>query len=212
MQEAQAVEHCQGVHHHVAHRTRLERAELPAKADLDRRFGNLRAAPVCDGQKLKVEGVRLDQHTVERLAEQTALEEFHARLGVRYGQADEQSNQAEVDDARKTAMPRILHVRFRMALRADNYVAAVRTHRLEELRQHLGCYVEIAVKEQHVSASRSAEADLERIPLPGVLLDPNRPYHVRALCCRSPQCVGGAVAAPVVNGNKLVAEVSLVKA
>ena len=59
---------------------------------------------------------------------------------------------------------------------------------------------------------RGAETYLERVPLPGVLLDPNWPYHVRALRRCSPQGVGGAVAAAVVNGNKLVAETALIKA
>ena len=152
--DTQAIEDGERVERHCLYRVRLERAELVAEANHDRRLGDLRAALVGDGEKLQVERIRLYEHATERLAEHFAAKELHAGLRIGYRKPDEYPDEGEIDPAHETAVPRILHDASLVALRADHDVSALRGHCLEEPRRLLRVDVEVAVKQHHVLARR----------------------------------------------------------
>ena len=208
LEKPETVEDRKRVHHHALHRGRLEASELLAELERDRRLGNLRAASVGNRKQLKVEGKGLHEHPVKRRAENLPAEKLHPHLCVRDGQPHENPHERVVYDAREPAVPGILHVGLRVALRAKHYVRTVLRHRIEEVGDSRGQEVEVAVEQEHEIARGRPEAFLERIALSRVHSHEHR-LHARISGGSGLDPFGSVVGTSVVYRHDLVVDFPL---
>ena len=201
--EPEAVEDGEGVRHHRADGGEGEGAHLVAEVHLDRRFADLVAVRVGDGEHLEVEGEAFDEHAVEGPLQRLAPEKLHAGLGVGRREADEQFDEAVVDAAGDSAHEGVVDLGVGMALGANDDVGAVAEHDIEEVRNFFRQEIEVGVEEEDVRASAEVEAAADGVALAGVGVENQRADDIGRLVRDRLNGFGRAVAAAVVDHDNL---------
>ncbi len=179
VQHAQPVEDRQRIERHCLDGRRLERPELVAEMDDDRRFGDARPPLMGDRQQFQVEGVGLHEHAPERLAQNAALEELHPRLRVRYREPNREPHEREVRPTHDAPVPRILHDRLWMPLGSHHDIRAFCAHFGEKAPGLGRVDVQVAIQQQHIVACRGLESRAQRRALAAVAVQQDGADHDR---------------------------------
>ena len=116
-----------------------------------------------DDEELEIEGVALLEHPRQHRGEDVAADQLQAGLRVAHVHPEEQSRELVVRPAQQSAQGRVVDVRERVALGAEDDVGVVQPHQREEGRERLRGDVTVGVAEGDVLAARLSETHAERV-------------------------------------------------